>query len=107
MPFGVARVVMRKSSGGYKAMIDLAFLPRDGHRPKDRPMSALSVELPNFYRPDEGSHVLHGDLPYDVIDHDPDLIDPTLAVLRDRALPWLLGHADGSFPDWRMFRAGD
>ena len=39
-----------------------------------------------------------------VVAHDPAVLDFPLAVLRDRALPWMLDHADGSYPDWKTYR---
>ncbi|MEZ5798912.1 MAG: hypothetical protein R3D63_16435 [Paracoccaceae bacterium] len=101
--FGQAQVALRRLRGGTEAEISLAFLPREGHRPRNRPAETAPLSLPHFYRASEGRQFHDGRIFYAIVDHDPSALDRPMAVLRDRALPWLMGHADGHFPDWHMF----
>jgi hypothetical protein len=104
LPSGRARVSIQRFRQGVNATLVSAFEPKPGKRPPTITADSLSKQLPNFVQMAERTFVNTGSIDYAFADHDPAVLDFPLAVLRDRALPWMLDHADGSYPDWKTYR---
>lgn len=106
LPAGMARVSIQRFRQGVNATLVVAFEPKPGKRPPTVSADSLSKQLPNFVQMAERTFVRTGSIDYAFADHDPAVLDFPLAVLRDRALPWALDHAEGAYPDWKVYRDG-
>ncbi|WP_149587260.1 hypothetical protein [Tabrizicola flagellatus] len=102
LPAGQARVAIQRFSGGVNATLVVAFVPK--RRPAHVHADRLWTQLPNFVLTGEHRFARDGTIHYALADHDAATMDFPLAVLRDRALPWLLAHGQGDFPDLQDFR---
>ena len=99
---GRAVVAIKRFSGGYDATLEIEFVPK--RKPAHIYAGLLTTQLPNFVQMAERTFARNGSIIYAFVDHDPTALDFPLAVLRDRALPWLLDHGAGQYPDKTAYR---
>jgi hypothetical protein len=102
-PAGRAIVRVRGFRAGQSATLEISFVPLPGTKPILIYEPSLHRQLGNFVVYGEGSHYNEGTFYYAIVDNDPSELEFTLAVLKERALPWVLDHATGDYPDVRAY----
>ena len=104
MPAGRSMVSVKRFRGGVDATLEIEFRPKPGTKPARVYAGLLNTQLGNFVQMSERTFVRNGSIDYAFADHDLTVLDFPLAVLRDRALPWVLDHGTGQYPDKQAYR---
>ncbi len=104
VPKGKVVVQIKRFREGVDATLVVGFRPKPWFRPKNVNASLLTMQLQNFVQMSEKTFVRRSIIDYAFADHDPAVLDFPLAVLRDRALPWVMDLSGGRYPDWKPYR---